>query len=136
MAETVGDQETPMDLSKVLRLHSTLENLRTELRDLDADEAALQRLATIHNEIESQLALALPVDLRAELAELSSCCQGNPSPSKPEIRMAQAQVIGWIEGLLQGVQLTMAAARGATAATLAEAEPASEQSEFGPNSYL
>lgn len=135
MDETVAEQEAVMDLAKVIRLRSTLENLRTELRDLETDEAALQRLAAVHNEIESQLALALPVELRAELAELSSCCDGNPSPSKPEIRMAQAQVIGWIEGLLQGVQLTMAAASGA-AAIPAQAEPAPEQSEFGPNSYL
>ena len=80
-----------LDLSKVFRLRAMLHALRTEVRDVKADEASLQRLASIHNEIESQLVSAIPTELEAELAEFSACCHDNPNPSKPEIRVAQAQ---------------------------------------------
>ena len=125
-----------IDVTKVIRLRSMLQVLRYEVRDIDTDQASLARLASIHNEIESQLAIAIP-DLGAELAEFSSCCQDNPNPSKPEIRVAQAQVMGWIEGLLQGVQFSMAnAERPTPPPAVAPAEPRSDQRSYNPNSYL
>lgn len=126
-----------MDLIKVLRLRTMLETLRGEVRDIQANEASLRRLAVVHNEIESQLAAALP-SFKAELAEFSSCCHDSPHPSKPEIRVAQAQLIGWIEGLLQGVQLTMATARsdGAGPSPSGPVDEVDEAKGYNPNTYL
>lgn len=97
-----------VDLARILRLRAMLESLRSEVRELTPDEASLQRLAAVHNTIESELAEALTDELKSELAEFSSCCHDNHTPSKSEIRVAQAQLMGWIEGLLQGVQLSLA----------------------------
>ena len=125
-----------LDLSKVFRLGAMLQALRTEVRDIHADEASLRRLASIHNEIESQLVSAVPTELEAELVEFSACCRGNPNPSKAEIRVAQAQLIGWIEGLLEGVQFTIAnAQREVPPAEQNHREPA-DQGGYNPNAYL
>lgn len=129
-----------IDLSKVIRLRSMLDVLRSEVRTIATDEASLKRLASVHNEIESQLALAVPNDLRAELADLSSCCASS-NPSKPEIRVAQAQLLGWIEGLLNGVQMTIGlSGRGQPAAAAVEEEEAAaadvDSDRFGSGTYL
>jgi hypothetical protein len=93
-----------------------LERSLAEVRDMSPDAESLKRLATVHNEIEHQLSQAVTDELKVELNEFSSCCRDNPHPSKPQIRVAQAQLIGWIEGLLHGVQLSFAA-HGASTST-------------------
>jgi len=128
------DTPTEIDLTKVFRLQAMLQALRSEVRDIDADQASLTRLATIHNEIERQLATAIPA-LEAELAEFSSCCHDIPNPSKAEIRVAQAQLVGWIEGLLRGVHFTVANAQSELPQS-AQAEPPGESAGYNPNSYL
>ena len=128
------DTPTEIDLTKVFRLQAMLQALRSEVHELDADQASLTRLATIHNEIERQLATAIPA-LEAELAEFSSCCHDKPNPSKAEIRVAQAQLVGWIEGLLRGVYFTMANAQHELPEP-APAEHPDESASYNPNSYL
>jgi hypothetical protein len=128
--------KTGIEVSKVLRLRAMLQTIRTEVCDLDADDASLQRLASVHNQIESQLAGAIPAALGAELAEFSSCCHDNPSPSKAEIRVAQAQLIGWIEGLLQGVQLAVAAVGRELSEPAPVEEVTGDESGYGSNTYL
>lgn len=137
MSEGAESTEGPttIDLSKVLRLRSMLERLRSEVREIEADERSLQRLASLHNQLETELATAMPEPLSAELAEFSSCCHDNPLPSKPEIRVAQAQLIGWIEGLLQGVQISVATV-DQQSAQLPESEPEPTGGSYNPTSYL
>ena len=125
---------TGTDFFKLLRLRSMLQSLHEEARLIDADASSLERLASIHVRIESQLASAIPADLGAELAEFSSCCEQGATPSKPEIRVAQAQLIGWIEGLMQGVQLSMQAAGDIDETE--ESDPVVDVSGYNPNSYL
>jgi hypothetical protein len=108
---------TPLDVSKVVRLGAMLRTLRAEVRDTATDVASRARLASIHNEIQAQLAQAVSEELGDELAEFSSCCYDNPSPTEAEIRVAHAQLLGWIEGLLQGVQLSIG---------ISETDPSSE----------
>jgi hypothetical protein len=122
-----------VDLSKVLRLRKMLEQLREEVRQFEADAAGLQRLASIHNEIQSQLMTAVSGELGAELAEFSSCCAKESAPSQAEIRVAQAQLMGWIEGLLQGVQVSI----GMSQQKAADGNVASEEdSESNTGLYL
>ena len=125
---------TKIDITKVLRLRSMLQALRSEVREIEADPASLGRLASIQNEIESQLAGAIP-GLEAELAEFSSCCRDNPNPSGPEIRLAQAQLFGWIEGLLQGLQFSVATAQREQTQP-APVEPRPHHWDDNPSSYL
>lgn len=77
-----------------------------------------------------------PNDLRAELADFSSCCASS-NPSKPEIRVAQAQLLGWIEGLLNGVQMTIGlSGRGQPAAAAVEEAADVDSDRFGSGTYL
>lgn len=126
--------ESSVDLSKVLRLSKLLERLRQEVREFQADAAGLQRLASIHNEIESQLKAAVSSDLGAELAEFSSCCRQQPAPSQAEIRVAQAQLMGWIEGLLQGVQVSMSITQQRSAES--DLVPAEDSESYSSSLYL
>jgi hypothetical protein len=124
--------DTGIDVSKVLRLRQMLEQLREEVRQFEADAAGLERLASIHNEIELQLTTAVSGELGAELAEFSSCCAKQPGPSQAEIRVAQAQLMGWIEGLLQGVQVSF----NITQETEADSEMAIEEDSENHSSGL
>lgn len=136
MTDDANDDEPSqesIDFSKLLRLRSTLEAVRNETRDLKPDQGSTRRLASIQNTLQSQLAEALPHELEVELLEFASCCHENPSPTEAEIRIAQAQLSGWIEGLLNGVQLSIAQAQALAAARPAESpspEPIADRRGF------
>lgn len=130
-------ESTTIDLARVLRLRAMLESLRNEVRDLAADDASLGRLAQVHNLIQDELGSAVSDDLEDELAEFSTCCHGNPNPSKPEIRVAQAQLLGWIEGLLKGVQVSLAGAAPQPQPQTPPIASGSDDGEsFSKNAYL
>lgn len=96
------------DPAKLIRLGTMLQIVLAELRETETDEGGLTRLAQIHRETVEELSTILSEDLRDELREFNNCC-GSDTPSEGELRVAHAQLVGWIQGLLRGMQATATA---------------------------
>ena len=92
--------------AKVMRIGSMIKQLLEEVRGASLDEPGRQRLKAIYEESINQLADTLSPDLRDELATLAPPFT-NRTPSEPELRIAQAQLVGWLEGLFHGIQATL-----------------------------
>ena len=105
--------------AKVLRIGSMLKQLLEEVRRAPLDEAGRARLREIHDTSISELCQVLSEDLREELARLSIPFE-NPAPSEAELRVAQAQLMGWLEGLFHGIQATLFAQQMAARAQFEE----------------
>jgi hypothetical protein len=107
--ETEGrpDVEQP---GKLLRIASMVQRLLAEVRDIeDLDEASRRRLVTIYNRAIEQLHQVVSEDLSEELrGVVSQQLEGDGPPSKAELQIAKAQLVGWLEGLFHGIQATIA----------------------------
>ncbi|MGH8903244.1 MAG: proteasome activator [Egibacteraceae bacterium] len=91
------------DPGKLMRIAVMLRGLQEEVRSAPTDEAGRERLKVVHERALEQLCEVLSGDLQEELAALTlPFDEGLPTES--EIRIAQAQLIGWLEGLFQGIQ--------------------------------
>lgn len=97
------------DPAKLIRLGTMLQTLMAEVRGADTDVESRRLLARIHTETMEELGTVLSDDLMEELSEFSSCCDDEGVPTAAELRVAQAQLVGWLQGLLQGLQASMAA---------------------------
>jgi hypothetical protein len=88
---------------KLMRIALMLRELQEEVRRAAPDEPGRERLRTVHDRAIQELCAALSPELREELSGLTfSFDEGTPTES--EIRIAQAQLLGWLEGLFQGIQ--------------------------------
>lgn len=96
------------DPAKLIRLGTMLQTMLVELKDSDNDDAGVARLAQIHTETIDELGEILSDDLHEELLEFNACCSGE-TPTESEVRVAHAQLVGWIQGLLRGMQATATA---------------------------
>lgn len=103
------------DAAKLIRLGTMTQSLMTEAREAPLDEAGRGLLAKIHTETVEALHDTMSDDLLDELREFQLCidCEDRP-PSESELRIAQAQLVGWLQGLHQGFQ-AMAMAQQAAA---------------------
>jgi hypothetical protein len=108
MTPSVEPQPDVSDPAKLIRLGTMLQTMLTELKDSDTDAAGVQRLAQIHRETIDELGQILSDDLHEELLEFNDCCSGE-EPTESEMRVAHAQLVGWIQGLLRGMQATATA---------------------------
>ncbi len=104
-------QETVMDPAKLLRIASMVRQLLDDTRQATLDEAGRKRLADIYQRSVTELGESISQDLKEELSELAPPLGGVPSES--EIRIAQAQLVGWLEGLFHGIQAAMFAQQAA-----------------------
>ena len=113
----VDSEPEPMisDPAKLIRLGTMLQTLMAEVRGADTDVESRRLLARIHAETMEELGSVLSTELMAELSEFASCCDADGVPTAAEIRVAQAQLVGWLQGLLQGLQASMAAQQAAAA---------------------
>jgi len=103
------------DAAKLIRLGTMTQSLMTEAREAPLDEAGRALLAKIHNETMEALEDTMSDDLLDELREFQLCIDcGDQPPSESELRIAQAQLVGWLQGLHQGFQ-AMAMAQQAAA---------------------
>ena len=93
----------PDDQARLLRIGVMLRELRDEVSRVSPDEAGLDLLHQIHTRAVDQVCGSLSEDLRDELADLALPL-GDGRPTESEVRLAQAQLIGWLEGLFQGIQ--------------------------------
>ena len=108
-----GDGEDPSKLieqpAKVMRIGSMIKQLLEEVRAAPLDEAGRQRLKEIHRRSITELEEGLAPELRDELERLSLPFDEGATPTEPELRIAQAQLVGWLEGLFHGIQAALVA---------------------------
>ena len=114
-----GEQAEVESPAKVLRIGSMTKELLEEVRRAPLDEAGRIRLREIYETSVRELADVLSGDLRDELSRLSLSF-GEEAPSEAELRVAQAQLVGWLEGLFHGIQATLFAQQMAARAQLEE----------------
>jgi Protein of unknown function (DUF2587) len=91
--------------AKLLRIASMIRELLQDVRQSSVDEAGRKRLREIYARAMGELKEGLSEDLQRELGTLTIPLEGTPSES--EIRIAQAQLVGWLEGLFQGIQAAL-----------------------------
>ncbi|MGH3666518.1 MAG: proteasome activator [Egibacteraceae bacterium] len=91
---------------KLMRIAIMLRELQEEVRRAAPDQAGRDRLRVIHERALSGLCEVLPEDLRSELGELALPFESG-TPTESEILINQAQLIGWLEGLFQGIQAAL-----------------------------
>ena len=101
-----GEGDTISSPAKVLRIGSMTKQLLEEVRHAPLDEAGRARLREIYETSVRELGQCLSGDLREELARLTSPFD-SATPSEAELRVAQAQLVGWLEGLFHGIQATL-----------------------------
>ncbi len=98
--------ETISQPAKVLRIGAMTKELLEEVRRAELDEASRGRLKEIFETSVRELAEGISPDLQEELARLSLPFDSG-IPSEAELRVAQAQLVGWLEGLFHGIQAAM-----------------------------
>ncbi len=106
-ATTNAETESVDQPAKVMRLGTMLKHLLDEVRETTLDEGARERLLMIYETSITEVGSALSADLRAELDRLASPFAEDDLPSAAELRIAKAQLVGWLEGLVQGIQATL-----------------------------
>jgi len=111
-------QESVEEPAKVMRIGAMIKQLLEEVRGVTLDEPARDRLREIHERSVTELGSALSPDLRDELARVAIPFGDGETPSEGELRIAQAQLVGWLEGLFHGIQATLMAQQMATRAQL------------------
>ncbi len=124
------------DPAKLIRLGTMVQTLMAEVRQADTDEDSRRLLARIHEETMEELATVLSADLMDELTEFAACCDDDGVPSEAEIRVAQAQLVGWLQGLLQGLQASMAQQQAAAAMQLQQLQQAKSNAPAQAGTYL
>ncbi|MGO2542140.1 MAG: bacterial proteasome activator family protein, partial [Specibacter sp.] len=90
--------------AKVMRIGTMVKQLLDEVKSAPLDDAARARLAEIHQASIAELEDGLAPELVAELHRLSLPFTDTSAPSDAELRIAQAQLVGWLEGLFHGIQ--------------------------------
>jgi hypothetical protein len=98
--------ETVAQPAKVMRIGSMIRQLLEEVRQAPMDEKSRTRLREIYDTSVRELSEGLSPDLAAELGRISHPFEPS-TPSEAELRVAQAQLVGWLEGLFQGIQATL-----------------------------
>ena len=99
--------ESVTEPAKVMRIGSMVKQLLEEVRTAPLDEASRERLAEIYERSIVELSSSLSEDLQDELHILALPFRDDTVPSDSELRIAQAQLVGWLEGLFHGIQATL-----------------------------
>ena len=106
--------------AKVMRIGSMIKQLLEEVRASSLDEASRVRLKEIHTRSIKELEEGLAPELVQELERISLPFTDDAVPSESELRVAQAQLVGWLEGLFHGIQTALFAQQMAARAQLEE----------------
>jgi hypothetical protein len=116
------DQRSVADLveqpAKVMRIGTMIKQLLEEVRAAPLDDASRTRLKEIHATSVRELEDGLAPELREELERLALPFTDESVPSDAELRIAQAQLVGWLEGLFHGIQTALFAQQMAARAQL------------------
>lgn len=124
-AEMTGDDEETRSITdlveqpaKVMRIGTMIKQLLEEVKAAPLDDASRSRLREIHATSIRELEGGLAPELREELQRLALPFSEDTVPSDPELRIAQAQLVGWLEGLFHGIQTALFAQQMAARAQL------------------
>ena len=101
------DKEFVSEPAKVMRVGSMIKQLLEEVRSTSLDEPSRARLREIYDTSITELGSALSPDLQEELTRLAFPFGDGGTPTEMELRIAQAQLVGWLEGLFHGIQATL-----------------------------
>ncbi|MFZ2177030.1 MAG: bacterial proteasome activator family protein [Rhodococcus sp. (in: high G+C Gram-positive bacteria)] len=122
IAEQDGDGTSLADMveqpAKVMRIGTMIKQLLEEVRAAPLDDASRNRLKEIHTSSIRELEQGLAPELRDELERLALPFTDDTVPSDAELRIAQAQLVGWLEGLFHGIQTALFAQQMAARAQL------------------
>jgi hypothetical protein len=102
--EADGEQVTRP--TKLIRIASMVRQMLEEVRRAPLDDAGRRRLREIHEKSVHELETVLSPELKQELEEVVLPFTSD-TPSESELRLAQAQLVGWLEGLFHGIQATL-----------------------------
>ena len=138
--ESVVPRESVSEPAKVLRIGSMVKTLLEEVRQAPLDEKSRTRLREIYEQSIHDLSEGLSPDLVAELERMALPFDES-APSESELRIAQAQLVGWLEGLFHGIQATLMSQQMAARSQLEEMRQrslpqAGESSSPRPGAYL
>ncbi len=124
-AEAIESEENAADPTalvqqpaKVMRIGTMIKQLLDEVKSAPLDEAARVRLSEIYAQSIKELEAGLSPELVEELDRLSLPFNQDQAPSEAELRIAQAQLVGWLEGLFHGIQAAIFAQQVAAKAQL------------------
>jgi len=106
--------------AKVMRIGTMIKQLLEEVRAAPLDDASRQRLRDIHQSSIRELEQGLAPELREQLERITLPFAENETPSDAELRIAQAQLVGWLEGVFHGIQTALFAQQMAARAQLEE----------------
>ncbi|TFV78623.1 bacterial proteasome activator family protein [Blastococcus sp. CT_GayMR20] len=126
--------------AKVMRIGTMIKQLLEEVRAAPLDDASRNRLRDIHAASIRELEEGLAPELREELERITLPFTEGETPSDAELRIAQAQLVGWLEGVFHGIQTAMFAQQMAARAQLEEirrkalpgGQSAGQQPDFRP----
>jgi hypothetical protein len=121
--------------AKVMRIGSMIRQLLEEVKSAPLDDASRQRLKEIHRSSIKELESGLAPELVEELERLSLPFTEDATPSDAELRIAQAQLVGWLEGLFHGIQTAIYAQQVSARAQFEQmrrALPGGVQGQAGP----
>jgi hypothetical protein len=104
--------------AKVMRIGNMIRQLLDEVKSAPLDEASRQRLRAIHSASIGELKEGLAPELVAELDRITLPFSEDITPTDAELRIAQAQLVGWLEGLFHGIQTALFAQQMAARAQL------------------
>ena len=131
--DLMGQVEQP---AKVMRIGTMIKQLLEEVRAAPLDEAGRVRLREIHQSSIKELEEGLSTDLREELDRLTLPFDEDSVPSEAELRIAQAQLVGWLEGLFHGIQTALFAQQMAARAQLEQMRGRALPGQIGPGNQL
>ncbi len=115
----VAPQEEVDHPARLLRLAAMTRAMLDEVRQVELGERGRARLAEIHQRCLKMLSEAVSENLRDEFDEVALQIDDG-TPSEAELRVAQAQLLGWLEGVFHGIQATIAAQQAAAQQQLAQ----------------
>jgi hypothetical protein len=138
--QTAEGERSPAELveepAKVMRIGSMIKQLLEEVRTAPLDDAGRVRLAEIHERSILELEQGLAPELVDELRRITLPFAEDSTPSDAELRIAQAQLVGWLEGLFHGIQTALFAQQMAARAQLEQMRRALPAGALGPGESL
>ena len=93
--------------AKVMRIGAMIRQLLEEVKSADLDDPSRERMRQIYDTSVTELSQSLSEDLRDELGRLALPFGDDDVPSDAELRVAHAQLVGWLEGLFHGLQAAL-----------------------------
>jgi hypothetical protein len=125
--------------TKIIRIASMTRALLEEARSAGLDEGGRKKLTEIHDKSLAELREVLSDDLLDEFDEVFAPVRSDEVPSESVLRLVQAQLIGWLEGLFHGIQVSLASQQMAAQAQLAQMQqrrlpsphPSSDEDQTG-----